>query len=169
VAARPDETDDRSRTAEPSQHGVFVRDTSADLRRSLRPVAWVVLEELALAAVEVDGLFVAAASARAVAAHLNLDPATVASALRALRARGLVELTRAPGLSGRFGLSVYRLLHLPGVEVLAPCGDPPPVGTPRAEEPHVVSGKARGKQRARARPASDDGGQGTLDLRLGRR
>jgi DNA-binding IclR family transcriptional regulator len=155
------------------QHGVLVHDTATDLRRSLRPVAWVVLEELALGAVELDGELLAAASARSVAARLGLDPATAASALRTLRHRGLVELTRASGPAGRFGLSVYHLQRLPGVDVVAPCGDPPHVGTPRTVGLDAVDADAAGTVTARRAPRSREssrrGGQGTLDLGLGRR
>jgi hypothetical protein len=143
-----------------------------DLRRSLRPVAWVVLEDLALAAVEVDGVLVAAASARSVAARLGLDPATVAAALRRLRERGLVELTRASAPAGRFGLSVYYLGRIPGVEVLAPCGDRPPLGAPCAVEPDAFDGDAAStatvtRRVSRSRMPSRRVEQGTLDLRLG--
>ena len=169
MAGRPDETNDRSLTEAQFQCGLLVRDTSMDLRRSLRPVAWVVLEELALAAVDVDGVLVAAASARTVAARLGLDPGTVASALRTLRERGLVELTRAPGLSGRFGLSVYRLLRLPGVEVLAPRADAPYVATPRAKEPHAAAGGSRRRRRTSSMRLSNEDAQGTFELELGGR
>ena len=153
---------------EPLQHGVLLRAAAMDLRRSLRPVVWVVLEELALVAVEVDGVFVAAASARAVAARLGLDPATAASALRTLRERDLVELTRAPEPSGRFGLSVYRLHRLPGVEVLAPCGDPPHMLEPHAVESDTVGDDwyqsapgGPGRDRGVASRARSDLGLGT--------
>ena len=117
---------------------MIVRDGSRALRRSVRPVVWLVLEELALNAVTVDGIVTASTSARAIAAELGLDPATTASALRVLRDRGLVELTRETGAAGRFGLSVYRLGPIPGVEVLAPCPKPPQV-----DGPHMVTSDMR--------------------------
>jgi hypothetical protein len=61
---------------------VIVRSEARELRRSLRPVVWIVLEELALDAVALDGELVAPTSARSVAARLGLDPGTAASALR---------------------------------------------------------------------------------------
>ena len=112
---------------------LILRDGSRALRRSVRPVVWVVLEELALTAVTVDGIMMAATSVRAMAADLGLNPATTAAALRVLRDRGLVELTRETGAAGRFGLSVYRLGPIPGVDVLAPCQSSPCV-----DGPHVV-------------------------------
>jgi hypothetical protein len=121
------------------ERAVIVRDGSRALRRSVRPVVWLVLEELALNAVTVDGIVAASTSARAIAADLGLDPATTASALRVLRDRGLIELTRETGAAGRFGLSVYRLAAIPGVEVLAPCPGPPQV-----DEPHMVASDADG-------------------------
>jgi hypothetical protein len=146
---------------------IGIRETAIDLRRSLRPVAWVVLEELALCAVEVEDGVVAAASARTIAARLGLDPATAASALRTLRERGLVEFTRASGLSGRFGLSVYRLVQLPGLEVQAPRGDPPHTTTPRAGNSDATTPSPRRTRR----PVHVLNGhaQGTFDLGSGRR
>jgi DNA-binding transcriptional ArsR family regulator len=80
-----------------SERAVIVSDGSRGLRRAIRPVVWLVLEELALNAVMVDGILTASTSARSIAADLGLDPVTTASALRVLRDRGLVELTRETG------------------------------------------------------------------------
>jgi hypothetical protein len=168
VAERPDKTNDRSRTADPLLRSVVIRDTAIDLRRSLRPVAWLVLEELALCAIEVEGGLVAAASARTIATRLGLDPATTAVALRTLRERGLVELTRALGPSGRFGLSVYRLVHLPGVEVRAPRGDTPHTTTPPTGESDAATPYPR-RRRPPPVHASNGDAQGTFDLGSGRR
>ena len=150
---------------------MIVRDASRALRRSVRPVVWVVLEELALTAVTVDGIMMASTSARAIAADLGLDPATTASALRVLRDRGLVELTRETGAAGRFGLSVYRLGPIPGVDMLAPCPEPP-----RVDEPHMVTsdmdgGAAPGRRTPRPRRSSPskEVEQGALDLGWGTR
>jgi DNA-binding IclR family transcriptional regulator len=174
VAVRPKDTNRLAVIAAPLPDGVLVHDTAIDLRRSLRPVAWVVLEELALAAVELDGELMAAASARSVAARLGLDPASAASALRTLRDRGLVELTRASGPAGRFGLSVYHLHRLPGVDVIAPCGNPSHVGTRRVVGLAAVDADVAGTvtvtgRAPRSRASSRRGEQGTLDLGLGRR
>ncbi len=78
------------------------------LRRALRPLVWVVLEEVALDAVVEDGSLVARTSARHVAERLGVNPGTAAEALRVLGRRGLVGLEREKGPAGRFGLSVYQ-------------------------------------------------------------
>jgi hypothetical protein len=67
--------------------GLIVRREARDLRRAVRPVVWVVLEEVVLDAVAGDGGLVAATSARSIAWRLGLDPGTAASALRTLRDR----------------------------------------------------------------------------------
>jgi hypothetical protein len=91
---------------------------SSQLRRDLRPVAWVTLEEVALDAVLEDGRLVARTSARLVAERLGMDPGTTAIALRALRKRGLLALEREKGAAGRFGLSVYVLRPVEGLEIV---------------------------------------------------
>ena len=48
-----------------SDRAVIVGDGSRALRRSVRPVVWLVLEELALNAVMVEGILTASTSARA--------------------------------------------------------------------------------------------------------
>ena len=150
---------------------MIVRDGSRALRRSVLPVVWLVLEELALNAVMVDGIVAASTSARAIAAELGLDPATTASALRVLRDRGLVELTRETGAAGRFGLSVYRLGPIPGVEVLAPRPRPPHVDGPHMVTSDADGGAAPGRRTPRPRRSSPSKPveQGALDLGLGSR
>jgi hypothetical protein len=49
------------------------------LRRALRPLVWVILEEVALDAVLEDGCLVARTSARQIADRLGLDPTTIRS------------------------------------------------------------------------------------------
>jgi hypothetical protein len=147
--------------------GFVVHGAAKELRRSLPPVVWLVLEELSLDAVDVDGELVVATSARSIAAELRLDPGTVASALRVLRQRGLVELARPHGPCGRFGLSPYRLRPMAGIEVVAPCG-----ASPHAVEPDTVDAHAAratvGATRARRRTAPRTE-QAALDLGLGTR
>ena len=89
------------------------------LRRRLRPLAWLALEEVALDALAQDGRLVARTSARRVAELLRVDPGTAAAALRALRQEGLLALEREKGTAGRFGLSVYVLRPIAGFHVLA--------------------------------------------------
>jgi hypothetical protein len=85
---------------------VVLRPASRELRRSLRPIEWVVLEDVALDARRDDtGVLVASTSAREVAEHLGLTPGAVARALARLRSAGLVTHARQVGPAGRFGLS----------------------------------------------------------------
>ena len=107
---------------------IVVSATSRSLRRQLRAVSWVTLEEVALDAVAEDGRLVARTSARQVADRLRVDPATAAGALRALRDRGLIALDRDRGRASRFGLSVYVLRPVAGLTVVVP----------RAADPHAV-------------------------------
>jgi hypothetical protein len=117
-----------------SEQGVVVWSSARDVRRSLRPTTWVVLEDIVLDAVRRDGQLVACTSARLVAEHLHLDPGTAASALRALRERGFAQLTQGAGPDGRFGLAVYALHLPPGIDLALPCAD-----RPHTVEPHTVS------------------------------
>ena len=133
----------------------------------MRPVVRVVLEDVALDAEWSAGRLVAATSARLVAEHLGVDPGTVASALRVLRERGLVELEQSTGQNGRFRLAAYTV-HLPvGVEVIGS----PRAGRPRPVPPHTVnadaaSPKAVTRRARRAPQPSKPVKQGTLDLGL---
>jgi hypothetical protein len=112
------------------------------LRRILRPIEWVVLEDVALdARPDAAGALVAPTSARRVAEHLGLTPGAVARALARLRSEGLVTHVRQPGDAGRFGLSAYVLAPVPGLDVVdagrAPDVAGPGAVTPRAVPPHV--------------------------------
>ncbi len=90
-----------------------------ELRRALRPIEWVVLEDVALDARRDDaGALVAPTSARRVAEHLGLTPGAVARALARLRSKGLVTHARQAGPAGRFGLSAYVLGAVPGLDVV---------------------------------------------------
>jgi DNA-binding transcriptional ArsR family regulator len=108
---------------------IVVTTASRPLRRQLRPLAWVALEEVALDAVAEEGRLVARTSARQVAELLGVEPGTAAGALRTLRQHGLLVLEREKGPAGRFGLSVYVLGRLDGLSV----------GSPRVAEPCAVS------------------------------
>ncbi|MGH9283824.1 MAG: hypothetical protein ACRD0S_12920 [Acidimicrobiales bacterium] len=118
---------------------LVLRPASRDLRRSLRPIEWVVLEDVALdARRDNDGALVASTSARAVAEHLGLTPGAAARALAGLRAAGLVTLDRQAGPAGRFGLSAYVLGPVPGLAVVD-ADDAPGVVRPRAARPRIES------------------------------
>jgi DNA-binding transcriptional ArsR family regulator len=119
---------------------VVVSAASRALRRQLRPLVWVTLEEVALDAVVEGGRLLARTSARQVAERLGVDPGTAAGALRALRRRGLLALERKQGPAGRFGLSVYILGPIAGLTVLKPGAKGPripgpPLVSSSAEEP----------------------------------
>jgi DNA-binding transcriptional ArsR family regulator len=120
---------------------------SRELRRSLRPIEWVVLEDVALdARPDRAGALVASTSARRVADHLGLTPGAVARALSRLRSAGLVTHARQVGPGGRFGLSAYRLGPVPGLDVevadpsdgAAPRPLPPCLAPPHAVETRMV-------------------------------
>lgn len=133
--------------------GVLVSGASRPLRRSLTPLEWVVLEDVALDATDDgDGRLLTATSARQVAEHLGVSPGSAAKALGRLRSLGLVTHDRQPGPAGRFGLSIYRLVPPPGVEVVgrsgstsalprtgAPRGEPPGTESPRAAKAHMAA------------------------------
>jgi hypothetical protein len=103
-----------------SEAVVVISVASRPLRRQLRPLVWVILEEVALEAVTEGRRLVARTSARQVAERLGVDPGTAAGALRVLRRKGLLFLEREHGPAGRFGLSAYVLGPLTGLTVRPP-------------------------------------------------
>lgn len=105
--------------------------SSRTLRRQLRALTWVTLEDLAMDAVPGAGELVAHTSARQIAEHLGVEPSAVAGALRVLRDRGLVCLDRDRGLE-RFGLSVYVLGSVPGLTVVQAGSDQSPLPSLRS-------------------------------------
>jgi DNA-binding transcriptional ArsR family regulator len=107
---------------------------SRPLRRQLRPLVWVILEEVALEAVTEGRRLVARTSARQVAERLGVDPGTAAGALRVLRRKGLLLLEREHGPAGRFGLSVYVLGSPAGLTVRSPRVVEPDVAPPSWEK-----------------------------------
>jgi hypothetical protein len=116
---------------------------SRELRRLLRPIEWVVLEDVALDAVaDGAGALVAATSARQVAEHLGLTPGAAARALARLRSEGLLVHAQEAGPAGRFGLSAYVLSTVPGLDVVGadvPAGAVGPGTTaPRAASPSAA-------------------------------
>lgn len=131
---------------------VVIRAGARSLKRELGPLVWAVLEDVALEArPDGAGRHLAATSSRTVAEHLGLAPGTAAKALARLRSLGLVDHARQAGESGRFGLSVYVLGDVPGLEVVG--GDdrpgaarpepsaptPPRTATPRPAAPRTTA------------------------------
>jgi DNA-binding transcriptional ArsR family regulator len=104
----------------------------------LRPLAWLVLEEVALTTVEDGRRLVARTSARQVAEQVGVDPGTAAGALRVLRDRGLLRLEREKGQAGRFGLSVYVLGSITGLTVVTPSEAEPHLTLPSLDETYVA-------------------------------
>jgi DNA-binding transcriptional ArsR family regulator len=117
-----------------SDAAVVISAASRPLRRQLRPLVWVTLEEVALEAVTEGRRLVARTSARQVAERLGVDPGSAAGALRVLRRKGLLLLEREHGPSGRFGLSVYVLGPLAGLTVRPPRVAEPDVARPSLEQ-----------------------------------
>ena len=150
----------------PEPGGLILTSRCRDLRRALTPIAWTVLEEIALDAVACDGRIAAATSVRRIAAQLDLDAGTVATALRLLRKRRLLELERSSCPAGRFGLSSYVVLGTPGIRLLPPCGDRPHTEDPCTAGSH---GEEPSPRHDRRRPApadrtADADGQTTFNL-----
>ncbi|HUP69185.1 MAG TPA: hypothetical protein VM142_05150 [Acidimicrobiales bacterium] len=93
-----------------SGQGLRIGAPVRELKRQLGPMAWGVLEDVALDAVaDDDGRLVATTSTRRIAENLGLAPGTAGRALSRLRQLGLVRLVRQSGDGGRFGLSGYVL------------------------------------------------------------
>jgi DNA-binding transcriptional ArsR family regulator len=164
-------TDNGGMAAGPGTAGTVRLDAATrPLRRILRPIEWVVLEDVALdARRDAAGALVASTSARRVAEHLGLTPGAVARALARLRSEGLVTHVRQPGDAGRFGLSAYVLAPVPGLDVVdaprAPDGAGPDAAAPRAVPPHV---KRPGVGDAHVAGAGVGGGADRRDARTRR-
>lgn len=130
------EPPDASRPAGPlAIHGshLFLDARMLSAVRWLRPMPWAVVQAVALLA-EADGHdLVARTSARHLADLLGVDHGTAAAGLRVLRKRGVLELRRAGGPAGRFGLSAYVLGDVAELG-LRPC-----VGSPGAAAPHAAN------------------------------
>ena len=117
--------------------GLTLLPACRSIRRSIGVTAWAVFEDVVMDAVMTDGRALSATSARRVAEHLGVTPATAAAALRRLRQRGLLEHERLSGPHGRFGLSVYRMHLVDGV-ALSPCVEEPNTALPRAQDRHAA-------------------------------
>ena len=116
---------------------VVVSSAARRIRKELRPMAWTVLEEVALDAVVEHGRLVSRTSARRVADQLGVDLTTAASSLRVLRQRGFLALERQSGPAGRFGLSIYVLMSPFGLTVIPPRVDCSNMADPYVDVPEV--------------------------------
>jgi len=118
---------------------VVVGPDRAAMRQALDPTAWLVLEELVLAASAMpsETTVVVATSVRELAGGLGLSKDTVASALRRLTRAGIVwRVDERDGGSGRFGHSRYVVdLTDTGIRPAAPVR-----GGPERASDTVISG-----------------------------
>ncbi len=110
------------------------------VRTTLEPTAWIVLEQLAMRAIHVDGQVVAEQSARTVADSVGRSKDAVARALRQLTDAGLIERGESRhGFSGRFTGGHYVVdlraagLRLPAAPVATPPAPPAAVAPPHPD------------------------------------
>ena len=91
---------------------------STRTRRALGPLAWAVLEELALSADAGHGASTARLGVRDLAARLGLSKDTAARGLGRLLAAGIVvRVVERDGASGRFGTARYDITLPDGIDV----------------------------------------------------
>lgn len=128
--------------ARAEQPVLVLTERALGVRAALEPTAWIVLEELAVCAVHVDGQVVAEQSARTVANSVGRSKDAVARALRQLTDAGLIERGESRhGFSGRFTGGHYVVdlraagLRLPAAPVAAPTAPPAVVAPPRSDLP----------------------------------
>ena len=109
----------------PDDTVVVMSAASRSLRRALRPLAWVILEDVALDAVpRTAGWWPAPRPARSPSDSESTRgplPEHCASCVSA----GFLVLEREKGPAGRFGLSVYVIGTIPGLTVISPSADRP--------------------------------------------
>ena len=108
---------------------VVVGAASSDLRRTLGPTSWVVLEELLLRSSGTADECVACVSVRSLAASLGLAKDTAARAIRRLRETGLVTVAQQRTDAGSFDTGTYVIAMPEGVSLTA---SPPATPQPRA-------------------------------------
>ena len=108
---------------------VVVGAASSDLRRTLGPTSWVVLEELLLRSSGTADECVACVSVRSLAASLGLAKDTAARAIRRLRDTGLVTVAQQRTKAGIFDTGTYVIAMPEGVSLTA---SPPATPQPRA-------------------------------------
>jgi hypothetical protein len=110
---------------------LVVTAAAGELRRSLGPTSWIVLEELLLHS---DETRTACVSVRALAASLGLAMGTVARAVRHLRDLGLATPAQDRDRAGQFTAGSYSLNVTPAAVAVttAPVADAPaPTSAPR--------------------------------------
>jgi hypothetical protein len=99
-------------------HRLIVGPTSTRTRRALGPLAWAVLEELALSADAGHGARTSRLGVRDLASVMGLSKDTAARGLGRLLAAGLVvRVLERDAVSGRFGAARYDINLPEGIDV----------------------------------------------------
>jgi hypothetical protein len=109
---------------------------SIGLRRALGPTAWVVFEELILAATAMPEGWQASMSVRSLSARLGLAKDTVARALNRLRRTGLVTPIQSRTAAGVFAIDSY-LLTIPDSITIRASHPPRSIARSRSPRPIV--------------------------------
>jgi hypothetical protein len=133
------------------------------LRRRLGALTWVVFEDVVLDAEPAGSALHAATSARRVAENLGVTPGAAAGALRKLRQFGLLTHRRLAGASGRFGLSMYRVV-LPNGMAIVPCVGAPDMEPPQMADRHASTATGKPVTRVRAARREPRGNADQLTL-----
>lgn len=109
---------------------LVLTDRALELRPTLEPTTWLVLEELAITARVVDGVAVSRLSVRSLAERLGRSKDAMARALRLLTDIGLIErLEERDDVSGRF-VSVHYCVDLRTAGLRLPSTDEGPTSSP---------------------------------------
>jgi DNA-binding transcriptional MocR family regulator len=137
----------------PPERRLVVTARAASFRRALAPSAWVVLEELALAA---DPVGIATTNSRRLAGDLGLSKDTASRAVQRLIAAGLVErIERRDDSTGRFRAIAYRVDLAAAGLLVQPVDDTraePAAPTPIPTAPPRMDPRGRSTSRVTRRP-----------------
>ena len=118
---------------EATTRSVVVGAAASELRRTLGPTSWMVLEELLVRSTGPADACVAQVSVRALAASLGLAKDTVGRAIRRLRYAGLVTVVQQRTDAGIFNTGTYLIAVPDCVAINAPTQSTRP---PRARVDH---------------------------------
>jgi hypothetical protein len=135
--------------AAPAERSLVIGSSARSLRRRVGLTAWVALEELLLDALpHAPGILAVHASARSLAARLDMSKDTAAAALRRLTAAGVVRCeSHRDAVRGVFARSVYLLdvdrFEADGIELR---------GAPASARPRRSNVEASGAQGALFEP-----------------
>ena len=118
---------------EATTRSVVVGAAASELRRTLGPTSWMVLEELLVRSTGPADACVAQVSVRALAASLGLAKDTAGRAIRRLRYAGLVTVAQQRTDSGIFDTGTYLIAVPDCITLNAPTQSSQP---PRARVDH---------------------------------